>query len=1500
MAHRKPKTKREDASGTKKKDEARRKNVAPARATSGSGYSFERRVQAHRLLAMCIQDRSCPGVPTGYRITGLQFQTRVHDTNTDDLTCFIENDHGEKARVLMQMKQTLRSSEKDKAFKEAVGLAWLDFKQEVFSRGKDSFNIVYGVNSGNSMRGAAELARLAEQSITVESWIRKATAEGYSNPARRDALKAIRTITGDYNKTPVGDEELLAFMQHVKFLHHDLDTNETTEVKTHQRTIEIALALSRRQPPLLAAMVWSELLSACDKLNADSGELDLDTAKRHIGEDLDFRFKIFASAMRLAAAGTQGDLPPLVVANTLVPGTPTAPPALVASPPSMGASSDLIPAARPASASSFISRRLDRINEEIKACRFADALKQLRQFRDDLDGDGLDAHQEARWHLMRGTCVWTLEDDEKAAAEDFLKAAALYEDDDKLAAARIRGLFLKGEMSKALEAGEEARRRFPRSIAVWVSFSNARTLNNEVVTVADIPAEHRDKAVAYQIAAASLHKAGDFEGAVNASLEALRKEDVSFFAREAALRFSLEVASASPLHTAYRTGDRTAFEKLEQVVREFTPRRERLWSAQIPSLLEAAVIHLAYALLLLCRPEQALAAVEEAVQNGVESKSLIRVRIEALRDAGREQDALAFGEPLLKTMPLDALVAFAQTAANEDDTARVEAAVAAGRSRLDEDDKGTLAEDLSLFELEYMLRTGRAAEIVTKLEAEDAMSSAPVPVLVIGARALLQEKNKDRADEYTAKALQMALGSSVPQDKYWVAQLLFSTKRYAEAASLYEHLVPPGGVSELHTNLLACYLHLGLRAKARELLSSFPSGWEHDKAARYIAIDLGQQVGDWGLLESLVQPQLSNQPERASSHLFAVFVAAHCSPEKLDALAATFPAILTGSIRELTQLASSEFQHGQLAKGLARLYRMRRQNLGSTDAAAAFYTALALARVRLEQLHDEPEIVAAGTAVEVSCNDGSRRWLTIDPPGFEDLPSTEEFTTVSSQEAKSVVNRRAGDTFSVTDTLGTVRTFKVERVINAYHRLLMISSEALLGSISPSESIAAMNLAAPDGGVDPTPLLQHVQKKEAWATENLKLYEEQAATLGLLARLLGTSTIDLIRNWPPGGPMLQVGGSQERERAQGAANLHSGRRILVDLSALTELAMMEQLPLLAGETKPMVTAITRDRIMERLAEARSVRPAGVAVARNGKLGIVEFTPEAHESEIAFLQRMLDAVTEHCEVVPSYGPLQLPENLLRLQQVVTDDEYSVLLTALEHNLVVLSLDLRFRLFAQMLGIVSTWPQIFLQSKRDQGRLLGRDYSRAVLQEFCSRRNFVTLQAVDLMVLTEQGTTWLNVGINRFREFLSEADTEFESAYRVTIEFFSGLYRRGHCQMGAFLELYSYLLEGLMRHPECPKDFDDRFLELLLGEVPPARKYRNAFERFTEFVTSRLSGALRPVEVKVSALYCSSPPFIRHGLRTSLNPFEAETVLATADREALGGQETTSNRPSHLGL
>lgn len=193
------------------------KRVASPISTGGRGYSFESRVQAVHLIAMCL-GIGAHGIPSGNIVTKLTFQGRVYGHNTDDLVVDFVSQQGTPGTLRLQLKRSLTARKSDRVFLEAVGLAWLDFRDASFRQGRDVLMIAYLPASVTAMSELAELTRQAIGTSQAEDWKKKIFAEDFSNNKRRDAFSALEAAAVQYNNGEQVDlSDLHQFAVHLKF-----------------------------------------------------------------------------------------------------------------------------------------------------------------------------------------------------------------------------------------------------------------------------------------------------------------------------------------------------------------------------------------------------------------------------------------------------------------------------------------------------------------------------------------------------------------------------------------------------------------------------------------------------------------------------------------------------------------------------------------------------------------------------------------------------------------------------------------------------------------------------------------------------------------------------------------------------------------------------------------------------------------------------------------------------------------------------------------------------------------------------------------------------------------------------------------------------------------------------------------------------------------------------------------------------------------------------------
>lgn len=1446
-----PKAKGQKAPPSKPKPQ--QKKVASPISTGGRGGAFEQRVQAVRLLAMCL-GIPCAGLREGFVIVGLLFQGRGFDHNTDDLVVHAASPStGQKATIRMQMKRSLKSTAND-VFTEAVGLAWLDFIKPTFQRGLDDNLIVYHVSSSSSMEGAVEVVRLALASISHESWYIRVHSEGLSNARNRTAYAAIKAAAEQYNEAAVSDEDLRQFALHLKFVPHDLDSDRTQEAGYQKQFIAQSL------PSRDSGAVWAQLLSVCAELNGTAGEIDLSSASAHLGE-LAKEFhtaKLIRDSVRACQMGTisvsqerASELTPL--AEYLAP--------LLSVGRAAGSTllTDDLPVASQGSETTFATRQLDRISTLHNDRRYKDALTQLELLEDELGT--FDIHQKARWHFLRGMCFWHLGDDETAST-DLETAANLYADDERIAAGHVRAHMLKNDVQAALQVGQAAQARFPESYSVWIAYTNARVLNREQLTEDEIPEAFRDKSGAWQMMASSKAGAGDDLGAVNAIKIALEQPDSSIFIVENYLRFALRLATDNPFHVNTRSQPQDRRELIMDAMSKFEDREAALWAEQSPRTKTDVVFHLAYAYLLLGQPAQALDMIEQGRQRGVpEHETSARVELEALCDLNREGEAVDRFCDRLDQLPDDALVIFGQACLVAGREPMLESAYGVQVQRPVTDESAKVLQILRHIHWELLLRQKRNDAVQQELSQLGVTpQNSNITDGVFAARAFIDNETVRQAFEN--RVAELAPQSSDLLELSMASQWMLHARRHDEAIAMLERVLPCDSFTPLHVDLLHAYALTDQRAKVRDLLESLPSEWRQSADVRNVALNVYGNAGDWPRMREIAEMIVSETPLDASAWLLLIQVLANINPEQMDACLATLPVFLEGSAQDQLKLANAEISRGMPDRGIARIYRTMRVSSGNLEAAAGHISLMVMASGTVDAFLTNPVEVASGTTVELEDGNGVSGYVSIDFDIDPPLPPTAEFIPTDSAQAIALIGLKVGETTSIRSLIGE-QTLKVKRIMTIHRRLLDLSYGQVSSAVVPSKNLVAMTIPTrEDGELDISFFIEQIERKKAQGLNTIGLYGQHMATLELIARMLGVDVIDLVRGWPDEGPLLEV--SMGVGQTHDAFSVDAARDFpwVVDLSMLVELATLGMLDVLEHIPRLYVAAATRQALETKIESSSRFHKGGTLFSHDGRLGMQEQTEENWRRERAFLDSICAAIDEYCEVVPAYGPPLLPAQMHTLQDILGDGEYAALLVCLEYGGGLLSLDARLRAIAGFLEIKGASPQMLLTNELVSGRLVRAEYSRAIVQLLMTRRSFVSIQAADLIAMMDQGEAFANIGINRLRSYLAEPNLTFDTAVPVIVDFVCLMFLQVRCNLGVMLQLIEYCFEPMFRHPSCPDDFHRlvymRILLTLAGvEINSAA--RKAIRHRLHLAMQRAERPSKPVTLEAKISFAYAVPF-----------------------------------------
>jgi tetratricopeptide (TPR) repeat protein len=1138
-----------------------------------------------------------------------------------------------------------------------------------------------------------------------------------------------------------------------------------------------------------------------------------------------------------------------------------------------------LPSARSDSVNKFISDQLDGINDLLKSCRFRDGLEAVTRLGSDMSV--LDPHQQARWYLQRALCTWHLEvEGGRAAVADFLKAAELYPDDEKMAAAGVRGLLLKDDVAGAVAAGATAVGRFPTSAHVWIAYTNARMLNGGDIKLADVPSAMRSNCDVLQILAWARKMVGDLAGANHVIGQALDLPDAGFFVRRTALAMALEVATADPIQSAFELRPGANLDALRRAIFHLTPRKDRLWDVQSTEARADTLVHLAYAYNLAGQSEEALKLVEEARHADALSPKLQRVALDAYRRLDRLDEILVNGRAWLDQLEEDALILVTEVASDAGDVALVEAVVAAIQK--------VPCSEPKVFDIMQAMRwialwrskDGRA-QSTAEVKAVNWATSDSLPLICGGARILHLAGENVECDIAVARAKEIVPDLSQGPAALQLADLYYAVHKHAEAARIYERFAPLGHRTELHVRLLVCYVRSGARKKARELLTSLPGDWAADDQVRGLALELGQQAADWDFLVPLADRQCESAPKSSGGWLLRLVLDLKTKKmlrfhQDLEAL----PDELNGHHRQIAQLASLELKYDRQESGMLRLYRQFRRNMDALEAASGYFVGIVACRVKLPNMDESLLAVVPGSTVQLQDAFGGALTISLDPTNSGALPSRDGFYPHDSQEVQALLGAALGAEVELPGGLGTTRKYTIQSITSAYRHLLQVAQKRVQTSMSSDSAFFSVPVPTGEDGADFSHVHEVLKRQSAYSKMVMDAYQNGPLTLGIVARMLGRSVVDVVTGWPNSGPKLFVSPGIAEERQSSAQLLERpDAAYVVDAATIAELTRIGCQRALAILPKVYCSTKTLEVMEVCLEEAQTVGESGSLLDDEGQMRFIKYSDRDKERRVAFLQSMVEAVRAYCEVVPAYGPDTLPDGLEKAEEVLEAEEYSAMLLVAERDATLLTVDGRLaQLAAATLQRFWVWPQVLLMHAGSKGVIGPRDYSQAVLQQFLGNRTFVSLAAYDLLWMALQGGFTLRYGIQQFKEYLASPGTEFFSGARVALEFLN-LLASHRSQVKAFAELLGHLVEGALRHPSADAEWflaevADLTAQLVVSTAgpeshyPPLEALREARLKalgnvLAQAVQAGLELTARPDQgraVKLDALKCTVAPHL----------------------------------------
>lgn len=1130
-----------------------------------------------------------------------------------------------------------------------------------------------------------------------------------------------------------------------------------------------------------------------------------------------------------------------------------------------------LPAGRDDSVNKLITAQLDYTNELLKANLYQDALTHIAAIGKDLEP--FDAHQKARWYLQRGLCLWLSRDDDKEAAGFFLKAAALYPDDEKMAAARVRGLMLNGNIIDALNAGLSAIERYPDSQPVWLIYINVRVMMGEAVQFEGIPSSMREEPDVLQILAIAARKQENFAEAVRLSIKAASHKAAGFFTRATALHMVVEDATRNTVAAMYGLLSKSQLDTLKQVIDLFEPRHEKLWPVQSAAV-EVAAAQLGFVFLLKRDPKRAMEVVKEAAAHGINSKELLHIQLMALSELNQNDEAIELGRTHLTKLTKESTVIVAEMAANCGDVKFLDEAISQTSSW--PPDCQEAIDLLTSLRWVALARTGEKVRALREISDAKIAEKGSFILACNAARLLNQAGYPLEAVELIDRAKSLVCEQSHESDQLMLAELLFNARRWMDAAALYEQLTPIGQLSQLHTRLFTCYVEADSRKRAKEFLSRLPEDWvEHDEIRR-LAMHLGQMASDWAFLLPLTETQIRKAPTLAVSWLFKLHVARHCAtPAAFQDMVRQVPEELGGSIQNIAQLARLELQYDEALRGLRRLYRLVRQNFDEPEAFSTYFIGIMAAPPGLPLMEEALLAVAAGSSLTLVSDTGHELQVTIDPSDVGTFPKRASFLQPDTPEAIALLGAKVGQIVTVpAQAFGGTQSYTVKAIQSAYRHLLQVINERAL-SLGGLPNLKLVQIGTSGDAVKDLSFVYDEIKHSSEINRQLfEAYGNGRLTISRLAKMLGRSPIEIAIGWPSDAPPIFIGTGIAQEKIDALETLSRTDIFYVtDALTLAELVNFGIQKVLAALPKVYISPVTMGVLENFLRDSEAKdKSIGSAIDNDGQLGFIEYDDKFRERRIAFAKELVGVAKKYCTVQPAYSELTPPVEIPQFVEILNEEEREMLLLAKECTATLLTLDGRLRILAKFgTGVNGVWPQVLLMHCLATDRITSAQSAEFTVKQFLANRKFVSLSSNELVWMVMQGDSYIQQGFQALKRYLGDAETDLISSSSVALEFLAVISRL-NTQLGAFGELLVHVIEPIFRRKDCPHNFHEHIEEFVCDLIekstesphlyPPANWLREQRIRYLagKYVEARERSSrppdVRPIAVRV--LYCSKIP------------------------------------------
>lgn len=670
----------------------------------------------------------------------------------------------------------------------------------------------------------------------------------------------------------------------------------------------------------------------------------------------------------------------------------------------------------------------------------------------------------------------------------------------------------------------------------------------------------------------------------------------------------------------------------------------------------------------------------------------------------------------------------------------------------------------------------KAEKLVSDFQAKESNSSYS---LTLAGKLKLHQNDSESAVSYLLEA-KKKLGSDAPLDeKSVLADELYNSDSFSEAAEVYEDFIDPKIASPLSKKLLNTYYRAGSHDKALKLCKLIQ---KQEGPTRYLTemeSSIYEDIGELTKAQKVCENYLKDNPDDISIQLrLAVINYRRDDNLAVDEFLDKSPDYTKLDLQNRIQLALLNSERNKPRQRILDIgYEARRTFFNDPDAHLAYVQVMLTNRPQddADELLDI-RTVDVGTVPILENSKGQKKYFIIESREDGDLAKNEY--SVSSAVAKKLLGKKVGDQLEFNNEADWKVTEIKSKYIHALHESM--NNFSTLFPDTPGLTRMSFDTEKPQESIKE--FLSTVDERNKYIDQIVSTYKQGAFTIGVLASMLGNDELDTIYGIMEQPDIGIVSATGDQTRFDNAIDvLDDKTRIVLDLTGIvtvTNLKITEKL--VANFGKPIVSQSVLDDLKQLLSKQKNHERDGYATI--GKKGSQytrdEITPERVRKKIDYVQKLIDWINKEADILPNKQALKMNAKKRQdMEKVLSKTSVDTILLASEKNRILLSDDERLRMLAATeFKVVSSWTQPLLMKLQSLEAISADEYRLAIIQLAMFHYRH-TVISPDIILKAAEEAEWASK--SPFTDVISEIirrDITEDSLITVITGFFILLWRQ----------------------------------------------------------------------------------------------------------------------------